>query len=82
MGWRTRRKLNENVQEGGSDQDQVNRAPENHIGTSEGGMDKEQVHGAPENYIETPEGNRDEEQVNIQKAICKPQEVETVADKF
>ena len=61
MGRRTRRKLNENVQEGDRDEQQVHRAPENLVETLEGGMDEEQVHMAPENCIETPEGDRDHE---------------------
>ena len=57
--------------------------PENHIETLEGDRDKEQVHKGPENHVETPEGNGDmSKSKDIQKAICKPQEVETVTDKF
>ena len=63
MGRRTRRKLNENVQEADRDEEQVHRAPENCIETPEGDGDEEQVHRAPESHIETPEGDRDHEQV-------------------
>ena len=66
VGRRTRRKLNENVQEGDRDDEQVNRAPENCIETPEGDRDEEQVHGAPENCIETPEDDRDHDQVQRQ----------------
>ena len=63
MGRKTRRKLNENVQEGDRDEEQVHRNPENCIETPEGDRDKEQVHKAPENHVETTEGDRDHEQV-------------------
>ena len=63
MGRGTRRKLNENVQEGDRDEEQVHMAPENCIQTPEGDGDEEQVHTAPENCIEFPEGDRDHEQV-------------------
>ena len=63
MGRRTRGKLNENVQEGDRDEEQVHRAPENCIEIPEGDGDEEQVHRAPENHIETPECDRDHEKV-------------------
>ena len=58
MGRRTRGNLNEDVQEGDRDDEQVHRGPENYMETPESERDEKQVHRGLET-METPDGDRD-----------------------
>ena len=63
MDRRTRRKLNEYVQEGDRDEEQVHGAPENHIETLEGNRDHEKVQRHPESHMQATRGRNSCRQV-------------------
>ena len=63
MDRRTRRKLNENVQEGDRDEEQVHRAPENRIETPEVNRNHEQVQRHPESHMQVTRGRNSCRQV-------------------
>ena len=71
-----------NVQEGGRDDEQVCRAPENRIETPEGDTDKEQVQKHPESHLQVMRCRNSGRQVlesatnslQAQRSVCRNRE--------